>query len=445
MEGFGVFLPAFAVCSLPSLDRGRRPLRRFVGMAVVASIRRAEPCRLVGTWYAETVIVPPVDDHIGALRHVAGRAGERRVRAFMAVMGGRRVFLRRVALHADAVAGRAQLRGVRLVAIAAGNAGSEHLALLERAVIVDLILHLTVVVIEPAREGRDQMRVRKPPPGSPVLGELAPTGMAKPAGLDLLAQQRRGEVAGGVPCLRIASPYDIAPFVEANDEALLWVVVFAKGPPASLGARPGDVSGALAMAGLAADVDLGPGAGEAVIRRVVISAHAGRVALRAHEIPVLVQLGPMQNIIVLDLLVRIEVEPALSALLLRAGVPGDRERLQPSVREFDEILLQRIDPEGVFHLERGELAVGAVGLDEIFPVLAKETGLHPVMTEARIVEIAEYRCVGRMIHCLLVLRRAPELRFRGMALGASVAADERERRSGGAEKTRPWRVAAGEP
>src|SRR5215471_3969095 len=125
MEGFGVFLPAFAVRSVPSLDRGRRPLRRFVGMAVVASIRRAEPCRLVGTWYAETVIVPPIDDHIGALRHVAGRAGERGARAFMAVMGGRRVFLRRVALHADAVAGRAQLRGVRLVAIAAGNAGRD--------------------------------------------------------------------------------------------------------------------------------------------------------------------------------------------------------------------------------------------------------------------------------------------------------------------------------
>src|SRR5262249_24777495 len=96
------------------------------------------------------------------------------------------------------------------------------------------------------------MRGRKPPPGSPRPRDLAATRMAKPACLDLLAQQRRGEVAGGVPCLRIASPYDIAPFVEANDEALLWVVVFAKGPPASLGARPGDVSGALAMAGRAA-------------------------------------------------------------------------------------------------------------------------------------------------------------------------------------------------
>src|SRR5262245_62263983 len=100
------------------------------------------------------------------------------------------------------------------------------------------------------------MRVRKPPPGSPVLRELAATGMAKPAGLDLLAQQRRGEVAGGVSRLRVASPYDIAPFVEANDEALLWVVVFAEGPSALLGAWPGVVCGAVAWAGVAVGVHL---------------------------------------------------------------------------------------------------------------------------------------------------------------------------------------------
>src|SRR5215831_15968164 len=197
------------------------------------------------------------------------------------------------------------------------------------------------------------------------------------------------------------------------------------------------------MAGLATHADFRKARGEAIVGRVIVFAHTGRVALRAHEVPVLVQLGPMQDIVVLDLLVRIEMEPALAALLPRAGVPGDQERLQPAIREFDEILLQRI--ESVFHLEGGELAVGAVGLDEIFPVLAKEARLHPVMTETCIVEIAEYRCVGRMIHRLLVLGRAPELRFRGMASGASVAADEYERRGGGAEKTRPRGVAAAEP
>src|SRR5262249_36545170 len=233
-----------------------------------------------------------------------------------------------------------------------------------------------------------------------------------------------GEVASGVPRLRIASPDDIAPFVETNQQTLRRMLTLTERPPAPLGARPGEVSGALAMACLAADADLCPGAGEAVIRRVVILAHAGRVALGAHEVPVLVQLGPMQNIVALDLLVGIEMEPALATLLLRAGVPGDREGLQPAVREFNEILLQRIDAEGVFHLERGELAVGAIGLDEEFPILAEEAGVHAVMTEARIVEIAKHRCVGRIFHRLLVLRRAPQLRLCRMALGARVVADE---------------------
>src|SRR5262249_34148205 len=262
--------------------------------------------------------------------------------------------------------------------------------------------------------------------------------------LDLLAQQRRGEVAGGVPRLRIASPDDIAPFVETNQQTLRRMLTLTERPPALLGARPGDVSGALAMAGLAADADLGPGAGEAIIRRVVILARAGRVALRTHEIPVLVQLGPMQDVIVLDLLGRIEMEPALSALLLRAGVPGDRERLQPSVREFDEILLQWIDPQGVFHLERGELGVRPVGLDEEFPALAEEAGMYAVIIKARAGEIAQHRCLGRVLHGEFVLRAVPELRLRRMALRAGVAADECERRSGATEKTRPRRVTLGE-
>src|SRR5262249_57328683 len=101
---------------------------------------------------------------------------------------------------------------------------------------------------------------------------------------------------------------------------------------------------------------------------------------------------------------RIEVEPALAAWVLRAGVPGERERLQPAVRKLDEILLQRIDAEGVLHLEDGELAVGAAGLDKKFPVLAEEAGVHAVIIEASLVEIAAHRFIGRMIHRELVLR-----------------------------------------
>jgi hypothetical protein len=70
----------------------------------------------------------------------------------MMVMRDRRVRAGGVALEADAVAGYAKLPGVRLVTIAAGDAGREHLALLERAVFVDLVLHLPVGLVETAGE-----------------------------------------------------------------------------------------------------------------------------------------------------------------------------------------------------------------------------------------------------------------------------------------------------
>ena len=177
------------------------------------------------------------------------------------------------------------------------------------------------------------------------------------------------------------------------------------------------------MAGLAADADLGEGGGETIGCCIVILAHAGRVALRAHEIPVLVQLGPMQGVVVLDLLVRIEMKPALSALFLRPAVPGDRQCLQSAIREFDQVLLQRIDPEGVFHREGGQLSVRAVGLDQELAGLPEKPRAYAVIIEARVVEIAEHRLVVRVLHRLLVLGRTPKLRLRLMTARAGLAAD----------------------
>jgi hypothetical protein len=48
---------------------------------------------------------------------------------------------------------------MRLMAVAAGDACREHLALLERTVVENLVEHLPVGMIEPARERRDPMRV----------------------------------------------------------------------------------------------------------------------------------------------------------------------------------------------------------------------------------------------------------------------------------------------
>jgi hypothetical protein len=83
----------------------------------------------------------------------------------------------------------------------------------------------------------------------------------------------------------------------------------------------------------------------------------------------------MQDVIMADLLIGVEVEPALAAFVLGAAVPGDGQGLQPAIRELDQVLLQRIDAEGVFHFKRGELAIRSVGLDQEPAVLAKKSGM----------------------------------------------------------------------
>ncbi len=125
-----------------------------------------------------------------------------------------------------------------------------------------------------------------------------------------------------------------------------------------------------------------------------------------------------------DVLIRIEMEPALPALLLGPAVPGKRQRLDAAVGKLDEILLKRIEAERVFHLEARELAVRAVGLDEELAVFAEEARMHAVIVEARIVEIAKHGLLGGMGHGVRVLRAVPRRGFGLMAAGASLAADE---------------------
>ena len=166
---------------------------------------------------------------------------ERGARRRVTVVRDRGVFVGGVALQADAVAGRAKFRAVRLVAIAAGDAGREHLALLERAVVVDLVAHLPVGIIEPAGERRDHVGVREPAARHPVLGKFAAARVAQAAGLDLLANEGRREVALRVAGARIAAPHDIPALVESNEQPHFRVFALAERPPALLRACPADM------------------------------------------------------------------------------------------------------------------------------------------------------------------------------------------------------------
>ena len=268
------------------------------------------------------------------------------------------------------------------------------------------------------------MRVRQRPSGNPVFGKRAAARVAEPAGLDLLAERAGRYATLRISGRRIKRPCDVSAFVEARDEALGGIVASSERPPALPFPRPIDMTRAAAVTGFAADADFCPGRGEAILHRVIVLVHAGRMALGAHEVPVLVQLGPVQEIVVANFFVRIEVEPTLAPLVFRAAVPGDGEGLQSSIGKFDQILLQRVEAERVLDLEHADLAVRPVGLDQELSVLAEESRTRPVVLKIRIVEVAEHRFLGRVIHGMLVLRRSPKLRFRPMAPRAGLAADE---------------------
>src|SRR5680860_420706 len=212
------------------------------------------------------------------------------------------------------------------------------------------------------------MAVRQRLAGHEGFRDDPAAAMAAAAHLDFLAQSFGPRAARGPGRLGIARPGDAGALVEAREQAL-GVVVRSKQQPALC---PSDMRGALAVTRLAADADLLPGGVEAIGLRIVILGDAGGVTLGAHEVPVLVQLGPMERIVMADMLIGVEMEPALAALRLRAAVPGNGERLHAPIRKLDEILLQGLDPERVFHLEFVERAVRPVGLDVELAVLFEE-------------------------------------------------------------------------
>ena len=141
------------------------------------------------------------------------------------------------------------------------------------------------------------------------------------------------------------------------------------------------------MTRFAADVDLGPACLELIGGGIVILAHVGRVAVGAHEVPILRWTRPVQLVLVSDPLVGVKVKPALAAFFLRPRVPGDGQRLKPTIRELDQVLLQWCYTEGVLHLISRRLAVTTLGVDEKLSTALKEGGSESGISKLRVVEI----------------------------------------------------------
>ncbi|MOA24925.1 hypothetical protein D3C78_1456230 [compost metagenome] len=143
----------------------------------------------------------------------------------------------------------------------------------------------------------------------------------------------------------------------------------------------------------------------------------------------------MQLVAVVDRFAGVEVEPALPAGTGRAAVPGDGQGLQAAVGKLHQILLQRLDAEGVADLVVAQLAVGAVGAHEETSVAAIEARFDPRIAEGGVVEVAEHRVALGVLHGVGVLRALPGLELLAMAVRAGLAADMH--RLGGQQRPLP--------
>ena len=99
-------------------------------------------------------------------------------------------------------------------------------------------------------------------------------------------------------------------------------------------------------------------------------------------------------------------------------VPGDIERLQPSLARLDQILLERFNANSVFDLELGGLSAGAHYLYEESTVAGEEARPRTLVLEDRVIEVAQHVLPGRQAKRPAVVRPAPGGMFLLVALRA---------------------------
>ena len=130
------------------------------------------------------------------------------------------------------------------------------------------------------------------------------------------------------------------------------------------------------MASLASDIDLCIGGCIRARWQIVVLADIAGMAISAHEVPVLIDAGPVERIAAGNPGARIEKEPFLAALRTRTAVPGNSERLQAPARHPDKVLLKRRDSEGILDFVIMQVAVWSIGADHEFAAPAEENPAH---------------------------------------------------------------------
>ncbi|HVA76322.1 MAG TPA: hypothetical protein VNF27_00425 [Candidatus Binataceae bacterium] len=307
-----------------------------------------------------------------------------------------------MALEADPVALCTKLETVRFVTIATRHAGMVHPALDERSVFVVLFLYLPIRVVEIFIEQGNAIVIAHWLAVHVGFVNLAAPRVASCAQLNFplrLTRRASTRVAG----CAIDRPCDAVAFVKRDRQALV-----GKGLPIALLLRPRHVIGAGTVASLTRDIDLRVRSGKAASGSIVVLAQIGRMTIRTHVVPVLIDSSPMPRVPIGDRFTGIKCEPSLTAARARAAIPGDAECLQSSAGHRDEILLQRIDTERVLDFVIMKRPIGTIGAHHELRATTKESRGDPVVAEARLREVAHDRGICGRLHGKSMMRAVPE-------------------------------------
>src|SRR5271166_6630229 len=117
------------------------------------------------------------------------------------------------------------------------------------------------------------------------------------------------------------------------------------------------------------------------------------------------------------------MEPALAALLLRPAVPRNAERLITSAGKCNQVLLQRIDAEGVgdFVIPHGPIRTIRTHQEPI-PV-AMKFRYRAEMLDPGIAKVAENGGIGCLPHGGCMMRALPKLGLNAVAGSARFRTD----------------------
>jgi hypothetical protein len=151
------------------------------------------------------------------------------------------------------------------------------------------------------------------------------------------------------------------------------------------------------------------------------------MAIGTHVVPSEVPACPVPGVIGGNCLFGVKVEPALATDLFWPRVPGDRQGLIATTGKGDQVLLQRINTEGVGDRIFLLPAIGSICANEEAAIFSEEGRRHTELRQGTILEVAQDRSIIGVLHRFLVMGTLPKLGFLLMTANAGLLADAHRR------------------